>query len=102
MWSYMLTSFGPSCKARGQAISEDLAIGARAAPEAARRRAGGALERALEVRQVAEPDREGDVRDRAGAVGEQACRVAQPRSDQVLVRGHAQGPREQAQEVERA
>src|SRR5882762_4313800 len=85
-----------------QAILEDLAVALRGAPEAARRDTGRPVERAHEVRQVAEADREGDVGDRARVVREQARRVAQAGANEILVRSHSQDPGEKPQEVERA
>ena len=60
------------------------------------------MEGAHEVREVAEPDVEGDVGDRARVLGQQARRVAQAGAHQILVRRHAEHLREEPQEVERA
>src|SRR5262245_63168821 len=86
----------------GQAFLEDLAVALRGAAERARRDARRAMERAHEVREIAEADAERDLSDRARVVGQKASRTAQPRAHQVLVRRHAEHLAEQAQEVERA
>jgi len=86
----------------GQPILENLAIAPRRLAEAAGRNASGAMEGAHEVGKVGKADIEGDVGDRAIVVGQQARCMAQTRAHQILVRGHADHFREQAQEMERA
>ena len=68
----------------------------------ARRDAGGAVEGADEIGQIAEADVIGDVGDRAVVVGQQPRRVAQPRAHQILMRRDAEHAGEQPQEMERA
>ena len=78
---------------------ENIAIAACRLAEPARGNTGGAMERAHEVRQVAEADVERDVADRARFIGEESRRASQPRADQVLVWRHAEHGREDAQEA---
>src|SRR5262245_40425297 len=89
----------------GQAILENLAIVRVAVPrslaEAARRDAGGAVEGAHEIRQVAEADIECDIADRPIVGGQRAGGAAQPRTQQVLMRRHADDARKQSQEMKR-
>src|SRR5688572_14190972 len=99
MWSNMMRT---SWRRGRDPILEDLAVTVRGLPEAPRRHPGGASEGANEVRQIGEADVEGDLADRAISVGEEPGGAAQPGPDQVLVRGHADHPREQAKEVKRA
>src|SRR5205814_5649140 len=86
----------------GQTILEDLAIAARGLAEPTRRDAGGAVEGADEVGQIAEADVERDVGDRPVVLGEQAGGAPQPRADQVLLGGDAEDGGEQAEEVKLA
>jgi hypothetical protein len=60
------------------------------------------MEGAHEVGQVAEPDIERHLGDRPRIVGQQARCPAEPGANQVLVRGHAQDPCEESQEMKRA
>ena len=81
---------------------EDLALAARGVPEAARRDAGGAVEGADEVREVAEADVVGDVGDRALVVGQEPRGAAQPRRTRYWCGVTPSAAREEAQEVEGA
>ena len=59
------------------------------------------MERADEVRQVAETDVEGNLGDGTFVVGQQARGVTQPRTDEVLMRGDAEHQRKEPQEMKR-
>ena len=87
----------------GEAILENLAIvriaGARGLPEAARRDTGRAMEGAHEVRQVGKADIECDIADRPIVGRESAGGAAQARTQQVLMRRHADDARKQSQEM---
>ena len=87
---------------QGQPFLENLAVAPRGLAEFQRRGAGGAAKRAHEIGQVGEADIIGDIGDRAVVVGQPPRRMAQPRADQILVRGDAERLREQPQEVEGA
>jgi hypothetical protein len=86
-----------------QAILENLAIVRVAGPcdlaEAARRDAGGTVEGAHEIRQIAEADIECDIADRPIVGRESAGGAAQARTQQVLMRRHADDARKQSQEM---
>ena len=73
----------------GRDALENLAISLRRTAERARRHAGGAVERADEVGEVAKPYVERDVGDRAGSPRQKARRAAESRANQELVRCHA-------------
>src|SRR5437763_15128332 len=84
------------------AILENLAIPRRRPAELPGRDAGGAVEGADEVREIAEADLERDVGDLPLLVAEQPGRAPQPAADEILVRRHAEHAAEQPQEVVRA
>ena len=86
----------------GQPFLENLAHPARGLAEPQRRDAGGAVERAHEIGEIAEADVIGDVGDRTVVIGQPPRRMAQPRAHQILVRRDAERVREQPQEMERA
>ena len=87
----------------GESLLENLAIvrvaGAGGLTEAARRDAGGTVEGAHEVRQIAKADIECDIADRPIVGGQRACGAAQPRAQQVLMRRHADDAGKQPQEM---
>src|SRR5882724_11432442 len=90
-----------SCNGGAEALLENLAISFRRPAKPARRDSGSAMKGAHEVGEIAEPDVEGDVGDRAGALRQKARRAAQPRAHQVLVRRHAEDLCEEPQEMKR-
>src|SRR3984893_17602150 len=100
MWSYMVISGkcaletervrSHTSSVQGQAFLENLAHPPRGLAEPARRDARGAVEGAHEVGEIAEADVIGDIGDGPLVVGQEARRGAEPRADQILVRGHAQ------------
>src|SRR5215470_6433041 len=90
-----------SYSARREPILENLAIPSGQPAEPSGRDPGGAVEGAHEVREVAEADVQGDVRDRASIVGQEARRVAEPAADQVLMWRHAEDTGKDSEEVER-
>src|SRR4029078_538139 len=99
-------SFGGSMlESAGETILENLAIvrvaGARSLTEAARRDAGGAMEGAYKVRQVGKADIECDIADWPIVASQRACGATQPRSQQILMRRHAENAGEQSQEMKR-
>src|SRR5215510_10252470 len=67
---------------------EDLAqsLTSRGASKCSRRDTGCTVERAHEVRQIAEAHGECDLGDRALVFGDQPCRAAQARAEEILVR----------------
>src|SRR5262245_51357121 len=73
----------PRVPAAREPFLEDLALAAGSLPEAAWGHAGGAVERADEVRQVGEAGVERDVGDRGRALGEPSRGPAEARCDQV-------------------
>src|SRR4051812_17269610 len=77
-----------------EAFPENPALSARGLPELGRRHAGGAVEGADEIGEIAETDVIGDVGDRDIVLGEQARGVPQPRTHQILMRGDAEHGRE--------
>jgi len=81
---------------------EDLAVSLRRPAKFSRRDTGGAMERAYEIGEVAEPDIERDIGDRTGALGQQTGRMAQSGADEILVRGYPEHPREEPQKVKGA
>src|SRR4029453_120490 len=101
-WLGVCPPSGSSGGGRGEPILENLALALRRLAEPPRRDTSGPTERAHEVREVAAPGLQRDVGDRAGVVREQARGVAQPGSDQVLMRRHAEDVGEDPQEVKRA
>src|SRR4051794_30630481 len=84
------------------AFLENLAIAAGRFAKGARRYSGRALEAANEIRQIGKANIQSDIGDAHPGLDEQASRVAQARSHQILMRTEAQHARERAQEVERA
>lgn len=60
------------------------------------------MERPHEVGKIREADIESHIGNRTTLVGEQSRRVAEARTDEVLVRGHSENAGEHAQEVEAA
>src|SRR6185312_15263601 len=86
----------------GASLLENLAIPLRQPAKIARRDAGGAMEGAHEIGQVAEAHIVGDIGDRPLVLGQQPRRTPEPRAHQVLVRRHADDAGEKPQEVELA
>src|SRR6516164_3721667 len=87
---------------RGEPILIDLAVSFCRPAEASRRHSGCTMERAHEVREIAESNFERHVCDRLRAICQELRRVSQPRTDQVLVRGHTENACKEAQEVKGA
>src|SRR5262245_34846458 len=103
MWSTMVTSFWEASLGGGRdPFLEDLAVPLRRLPEGSRRDAGGTVEGAHKIGQIAEAHLVGDLRDRPALVREQPRGSAQARAHQILVWRYAEHPGEQPQEVERA
>src|SRR4051794_30176268 len=112
MWSYMAISVA-SAPAGGairrspysmqaEAFLENLSLASRSLAEAQRRDAGGTMEGAHEVGEVADPHVVSDGGHRALVVGQKPRRMAQSRAHQILVRADAEHAGKQPQEVERA
>src|SRR5215472_16920751 len=110
MWSYMPISSicrrqqaggarGSGYGARLESILENLALPACRLPELPRRDSRGAAECADEVREVAEADLEGDVRDGTGVIREQPRGIAESGAHEVLMGRDARYARERAQEM---
>src|SRR5215210_383600 len=75
---------------QGQPFLENLAHSARGLAEPARRNAGRPVESAYEIRKIAEADFVGDIGDGNTIFGQQAGRMSQSRSHQILVRSDAE------------
>ncbi len=83
-------------------ILENLALAAACPPEPLRGDARGAVEGANEVREIVEPDIERDTGDGARILRQQARSAAQPGSEQILMRCHAEYAVEYPQKIKRA
>src|SRR6058998_565180 len=97
-WSPRPSFWGP----RLETGLENLAIASGRLAKSPGRDAGRAVERADEVRQIAEPDVERDVGDRRGAVGQEPCGTAEPGPHEILMRRDAEHAREDSEEMKRA
>src|SRR6266581_201994 len=111
MWSYMMISNASHALPRGVEITysmkretflENLAHAARGLAELQRGDAGGAVEGADEIGEIAEAYVIGDVGHVPVILGQQARGMPEPRAHQILMRGDAEHAREQPQEMERA
>src|SRR6266404_748641 len=80
--------------------STQIALASCRLAEAPRRNARRTMERAHEVREVAEADVVRDVGDRALVFRQEARRAAHARADEILMRRHAEHGGEEAEEVE--
>src|SRR6516225_4987477 len=111
MWSYMVIS--NCCRAsvremeitysvQAEAFLENLAHAARGLAELQRRHAGGAMEGADEIGEIAKADVIGYIGHVPVILGQQPCRMPQPRAKQILMRSDTEHAREQPQEMERA
>src|SRR5262249_54736492 len=85
-----------------EAFLENLAHAARGLTELQRGDAGRTMEGADEIGEIAKTDVIGDIGYIPAVLGQQACRMAQPRANEILMRGDAQHARKQAQKMERA
>src|SRR6516225_12401488 len=106
MWSYMMISderdMEITSSVQARPFLENLAHPLRCLPELERRHAGGTVEGADEIGEVAEAYVIGDIGHRLVVFGEQPRGTTQSRAHQILMRGHPEHACEQSQEMKRA